>query len=50
MRSKSILMIMTSDMSMEAMEDIAAVDLTKIAYTAPVDAWGDQTLTPKLEK
>lgn len=42
-------MIMTSDMSMEAMADMAAVDLTKIAYTAPVDARGDQTLTPKLE-
>ncbi|BDI20769.1 hypothetical protein ANSO36C_65710 (plasmid) [Nostoc cf. commune SO-36] len=42
-------MIMTSDMSMEAMEDMAAVDLTKIAYTAPVDARGDETLTPKLE-
>ncbi|PHJ60886.1 multicopper oxidase [Nostoc linckia z18] len=42
-------MIMTSDMSMEAMEDMAAVDLTKIAYTAPIDARGDRTLTPKLE-
>ncbi|MEA5507923.1 copper oxidase [Halotia wernerae UHCC 0503] len=42
-------MIMTSDMSMEAMEDMAAVDLTKIAYTAPVDARGDQVLTPKIE-
>ncbi|MCC5599820.1 hypothetical protein [Nostoc favosum] len=42
-------MIMTSDMSMEAMEDMAAVDLTKIAYAAPVDARGDETLTPKLE-
>jgi FtsP/CotA-like multicopper oxidase with cupredoxin domain len=42
-------MIMTSDMSMEAMEDMAAVDLTKISYTAPVDARGDQVLTPKIE-
>ncbi|MDM9383647.1 copper oxidase [Chlorogloeopsis sp. ULAP01] len=42
-------MIMTSDMSMEAMEDMAAVDLTKISYTAPVDARGDQILTPKIE-
>lgn len=43
-------MIMTSDTNMDEMADMAAVDLTKIAYTAPVDARGDQTLTPKLEK
>jgi manganese oxidase len=42
-------MIMTADTSMEAMEDMAAVDLTKIAYTAPVYAQGDQILEPKLE-
>lgn len=42
-------MIMTPGMSMEAMEDMAAVDLTKIAYTAPADARGDRTLTPKIE-
>lgn len=42
-------MIMTSDMSLEAMEDMAAVDLTKIAYTAPADARGDRVLEPKLE-
>ena len=42
-------MIMTSDMSKDAMQDMAAVDLTKIAYTAPADARGDQTLTPKIE-
>ncbi|AFY91005.1 multicopper oxidase family protein [Chroococcidiopsis thermalis] len=41
--------IMTADTSMEAMKDMAAVDLTKIAYTAPVDTRGDRTLTPKLE-
>ncbi|MGG6264352.1 multicopper oxidase family protein [Leptolyngbya sp. AN03gr2] len=43
-------MIMTADTSMEAMEDMAAVDLTKIAYTAPADARGDQILEPKVEK
>ncbi|OKH50298.1 copper oxidase [Calothrix sp. HK-06] len=42
-------MIMTSDMSQEAMEDMAAVDLTKISYTAPSQAVGDQVLTPKIE-
>ena len=42
-------MIMTADTSMEAMGDMAAVDLTKIAYTAPVYAQGDQILDPKLE-
>lgn len=42
-------MIMTADTSMEAMADMAAVDLTKIAYTAPADARGDQVLEPKLE-
>ncbi|BAY59458.1 copper-resistance protein, CopA family (plasmid) [Leptolyngbya boryana NIES-2135] len=43
-------MIMTADTSMEAMEDMAAVDLTKIAYTAPADARGNQILEPKVEK
>lgn len=43
-------MIMTADTSIEAMDDMAAVDLTKIAYTAPVDARGDQILEPKVEK
>lgn len=42
-------MIMTSGMSKEAMEDMAAVALTKSVYTAPVEARGDQTLIPKLE-
>ncbi|HEY9605716.1 MAG TPA: multicopper oxidase domain-containing protein, partial [Allocoleopsis sp.] len=42
-------MIMTSDMNMEQMEDMAAVDLTKIAYTAPAEAQGDQILKPKIE-
>ncbi len=42
-------MIMTADMSLAAMEDMAAVDLTKIAYTAPADARGDQVLEPRLE-
>jgi len=42
-------MIMTSDMSQKAMSDMAAVDLTHIAYTAPADARGDQVLTPKIE-
>ncbi|BAU15813.1 copper-resistance protein, CopA family (plasmid) [Leptolyngbya sp. NIES-3755] len=42
-------MIMTPDVSMDAMADMAAVDLTKITYTAPADRQGDQVLTPKLE-
>lgn len=42
-------MIMTSDMSIEQMKDMAAVDLTKIAYTAPAEAQGDQILKPKIE-
>jgi uncharacterized cupredoxin-like copper-binding protein len=42
-------MIMTPDVSMDAMADMAAVDLTKITYTAPADRQGDEILTPKLE-
>lgn len=42
-------MIMTPDISLEAMDDMAAVDLTKITYTAPADARGDRVLEPKLE-
>mgnify|MGYP002777186661 CR=1 FL=1 len=42
-------MIMTPDVSMEQMEDMAAVDLTKISYTADANAVGDQVLTPTLE-
>lgn len=38
-------MIMTSDMPAEAMKDMAAVDLSKVSYTAPADARGDQPLT-----
>ena len=41
-------MIMTPDQSMEAMQDMAAVDLSKVTYTAPADARGDQTLQPKI--
>lgn len=40
--------IMTPDMSMQAMEDMAAVDPTKITYTAPPDARGDQPLAPQI--
>lgn len=39
-------MVMAPDMSMNAMKDMAAVDLSKIAYTAPPDARGDQALDP----
>ena len=42
-------MIMTPDMSREAMQDMAAVDLSKTRYTAPADARGDQPLEPRLE-
>lgn len=42
-------MIMTDDTSMEAMRDMAAVDLSKISYTAPADARGDQPLEPRIE-
>lgn len=42
-------MIMTSDNSPEAMRDMAAVDLSKITYTAPADAKGDQPLQPRVE-
>lgn len=41
-------MIMTPDQSMEAMQDMAAVDLSKVTYTAPANARGDQTLQPKI--
>lgn len=41
-------MIMTSDMSAEAMRDMAAVDPKQITYTAPADARGDQPLTPQI--
>lgn len=42
-------MIMTSGMSKEAMQDMAAVDLGKVTYTAPADARGDQPLEPRVE-
>lgn len=42
-------MIMTPDMNMEQMADMAAVDLTKISYTADANAVGDQVLKPILE-
>lgn len=42
-------MIMPPDMSPEAMADMAAVDLSKVRYTAPADARGDQPLEPRLE-
>lgn len=41
-------MIMTAGMSMEQMKDMAAVDLSKIKYTAPADARGDQLLTSEV--
>jgi FtsP/CotA-like multicopper oxidase with cupredoxin domain len=41
-------MIMTKTMNMEAMQDMAAVDLSKIVFTAPTDAQGDQTLMPRM--
>ncbi|WP_225430010.1 multicopper oxidase family protein [Deinococcus detaillensis] len=41
-------MIMTSGTSLEAMQDMAAVDLSKVTYTAPATARGDQPLTPHL--
>lgn len=42
-------MIMTPDLSREAMADMAAVDLSKVRYTAPGDARGDQPLEPRTE-
>ncbi len=37
-------MIMTQGMSPEAMKDMSAVDMSKVSYTAPADARGDQPL------
>jgi manganese oxidase len=42
-------MIMTRDLPAEAMRDMAAVDPRAVAYTAPADARGDQSLEPRLE-
>ncbi|MBB5366406.1 multicopper oxidase family protein [Deinococcus humi] len=39
-------MIMTKSMSMDAMRDMAAVDLNLVTYAAPPEARGDQPLTP----
>jgi hypothetical protein len=39
-------MIMTADMSPEALRDMAAVDPAAATYTAPPDARGDQPLQP----
>ena len=41
-------MIMTSGTSLESMRDMAAVYLSKVTYTAPSTARGDQPLTPRL--
>ncbi len=43
-------MIMTASTSQEAMRDMSAVDLSKIRYTAPVGARGDQPLAPRTVK
>jgi manganese oxidase len=40
--------IITPGMSMQAMEDMSAVDLSKVTYTAPADARGDQPLAPEM--
>ncbi len=42
-------MIMTADMSPEALRDMAAVDPATVTYTAPADARGDQPLQPRLD-
>ncbi len=42
-------MIMLRDTPGEAMRDMAAVDPRAVSYTAPPDARGDQTLTPRIE-
>ncbi len=41
-------MIMTQGMSATSMKDMAAVDLTKVSYTAPAGARGDQPLQPSV--
>ncbi len=43
-------MITTASTSQEAMRDMAAVDLGRVRYTAPVGARGDQPLKPRTEK
>jgi FtsP/CotA-like multicopper oxidase with cupredoxin domain len=42
-------MIMTRDLSGQAMRDMAAVDLRRLTYRAPADARGDQLLEPRIE-
>jgi len=42
-------MIMTADMALEALQDMAAVDPAAVTYTAPADARGDQPLQPRLD-
>ena len=42
-------MIMLRDTPGKAMRDMAAVDPRAVTYTAPPDARGDQTLTPRVE-
>ncbi len=42
-------MVMTRDTPAEAMRDMAAVDPGDVAYTAPSDARGDQSIEPRLE-
>ncbi len=42
-------MIMLRDTPGKAMRDMAAVDPRAVSYTAPPDARGDQTLTPRVE-
>lgn len=39
-------MIMTKSTSMDAMRDMAAVDLSQVTYSAPLAARGDQPLAP----
>ncbi len=41
-------MVMTRGTSGQAMRDMAAVDPKTVAYTAPAEERGDQTLTPKI--
>jgi FtsP/CotA-like multicopper oxidase with cupredoxin domain len=39
-------MIMTSGLTMQQLQDMAAVDPSRVTYTAPADARGDQALQP----
>ncbi|ABF43992.1 multicopper oxidase, type 3 [Deinococcus phoenicis] len=41
-------MIMTRGMPMEAMQDMAAVELSQVRFTAPAAARGDQPLAPQV--